>query len=95
MTPAARPPDYMTRRSGTSAPPKVLHAGVFDDEMKYRALWKRFYNTIAIKERINPNLRRQHMPKKFEKYYQMSMVDGAKPTALPSDISRSKDAERF
>ncbi len=67
-----------------------------DDEMKYRALWKRFYNTIAIKERINPNLRRQHMPKKFWKnIIEMSMVDGAKPTALPSDISRSKDAERF
>ena len=37
------------------------------DEVAYRRLWKTFYDTIAIKERINPNLRRQLMPKKYWK----------------------------
>ncbi len=37
------------------------------DEVAYRRLWKTFYDTIAVKERINPNLRRQLMPKKYWK----------------------------
>lgn len=36
-------------------------------EQEYRRMWKAFYNTIAIKERINPTLRRNHMPKKYWK----------------------------
>lgn len=60
------------------------------DELQYRALWKRFYDTIAIRERVNPGLRRQHMPKKFwRNITEMAMPDNAPPTALPSDISRS------
>jgi probable DNA metabolism protein len=66
------------------------------DELQYRALWKRYYTTIAIKERINPNLRRQHMPKKFWKNItEMSMLDDAPPTALPSDLSRAKSSELY
>jgi len=38
-----------------------------EDEKMYRTLWKKFYDTIAIKERVNYNLRRQHMPKKYWK----------------------------
>ena len=38
------------------------------DEAHYQALWRTFYNSIAIKQRINPNLRRQFMPKKFWRY---------------------------
>lgn len=38
-----------------------------ENEREYRKLWKTFYDTIAIKERINPNLRRQLMPKKYWK----------------------------
>ena len=34
-------------------------------EANYRLLWKRFYDTIAIKERENPQLRRTHMPKRY------------------------------
>jgi hypothetical protein len=32
------------------------------EELAYRRLWKGFYDAIAIKERINPDLRRQLMP---------------------------------
>lgn len=37
------------------------------DEQAYRRMWKAFYDTIAIKERANYALRRQHMPKKYWK----------------------------
>ena len=38
---------------------------VGEEEAKYRALWKRFYNTIAIEGRNNPKLRMNHMPKRY------------------------------
>jgi len=37
-------------------------------EEKYRALWKQFYNTIAIEGRINPKLRMGNMPKRYWKH---------------------------
>ena len=35
------------------------------EEVQYRALWKRFYDTIAIEGRINPKRRMGHMPKRY------------------------------
>ena len=35
------------------------------EEALYRELWKRFYHSISIKERENPKLRMQHMPKRY------------------------------
>lgn len=35
------------------------------DEIKFQELWTLFYNTVAIKERINKNLRRSHMPNRY------------------------------
>ncbi len=35
------------------------------EEAAYRRLWKRFYDTIAIRERENPRLRMTHMPKRY------------------------------
>ncbi len=53
------------------------------DEAAYRRMWRTFYDTIAIKERINPNLRRQHMPKKYWKHLtEMQSPDEPSP-ALP------------
>ena len=36
-----------------------------DNEQEYRTLWKLFFNTMAIKERINPRLQAQMVPKKY------------------------------
>lgn len=36
-----------------------------EQEANYRLLWKRFYDTIAIKERENPRLRMSNMPKRY------------------------------
>lgn len=36
-----------------------------ETEARYRTLWKRFYDTIAIKERYNPKCRMTQMPKRY------------------------------
>ena len=36
-----------------------------ETEATYRLLWKRFYDTIAIKERDNPQCRMRNMPKRY------------------------------
>ena len=36
-----------------------------ETEARYRLLWKRFYDTIAIKERYNPKCRMTQMPKRY------------------------------
>ncbi len=35
------------------------------DELRYRALWKSFYDTIAVEGRENPKCRMSHMPKRY------------------------------
>lgn len=39
-----------------------------EDEKMFQDLWKGYFNAMTIKERINPRLQRQHMPKRFWKY---------------------------
>lgn len=34
-------------------------------EAQYRRLWKRFYDTVEIRERHNPKLRQTHMPRRY------------------------------
>lgn len=36
-----------------------------DEEQQFQNLWKTFFNTISIKERQNPRLQMQYMPKKY------------------------------
>lgn len=38
------------------------------DEKLFQRMWKQYFQSIAIKERINPKLQRQHMPVRFWKY---------------------------
>lgn len=39
-----------------------------EDEKIFQELWKSYFKSMTIKERINPKLQRQHMPKRFWKY---------------------------
>lgn len=39
-----------------------------EDEELWQKLWKKFVDSIAIKERINPGLQRQMLPMRFRKY---------------------------
>ena len=38
------------------------------DEKLFQSMWKEYFKSIAIKERLNPRLHRQHMPARFWKY---------------------------
>lgn len=50
-------------------------------ERLYRALWKRFYDTVAIEGRYNPVCRRSHMPQRY--WNTMTEFDRTIPDALP------------
>ena len=39
-----------------------------EDEKLYQDLWKGYFKSMTIKERINPKLHRQHLPKRYWKY---------------------------
>ena len=39
-----------------------------ENEKLFQELWKNYFKSITIKERINPKLHRQHLPKRFWKY---------------------------
>jgi len=38
------------------------------DEKLFQELWKGYFKSLTIKERINPRLQRQHMPQRFWRY---------------------------
>lgn len=46
---------------------KLDEAMMAEDEKMFQELWKGYFKAITIKERINPKLHRQHMPKRFWK----------------------------
>ena len=43
----------------------VTFPEITESEAHYQALWKQFYNTIAIEGRENPRCRMTHMPKRY------------------------------
>lgn len=47
--------------------PDGFDASAMADDRYYQALWKRFYDSIAIESRLNPELRRQFVPLRFWK----------------------------
>lgn len=44
---------------------KLALPPVDEAERRYRALWKLFYDTVAVEGRVNPKLRRTHMPMRY------------------------------
>lgn len=60
--------EALFHQSGRTAilPVESFSVGAPDgDERFYRALWRRFYETISIEGRYNPKLRMSHMPKRY------------------------------
>lgn len=39
-----------------------------EDEQLFQTLWKNYFKALSIKERLNPRLQRQHMPRRFWKF---------------------------
>lgn len=70
-------------------------------EARYRLLWKRFYDTIAIKERENPRLRMSNMPKRYwgtmtefqrEDFFRPSSAGAVLPPPIPSGLPPGPEA---
>ncbi len=55
-----RPPHLVTGKLDPSLMDK--------DEQLFQQLWQQYFKSIAIKERINPKLHRQNLPRRFWKY---------------------------
>lgn len=53
-----------------------------EEDLYYHALWKRFYDCVAIESRTNHDLRRQFMPKRFWKN-----LSEMSPLTDPADAS--------
>ena len=51
------------------------------EELRYRQLWRSFYDTIAIQARYNPRCRMTHMPKRY--WAMMTEFQQESPCALP------------
>lgn len=47
---------------------KVKDHLLAENEVLYQRLWKRYFKAITIRERINPKLHRQHLPRRYWKY---------------------------
>lgn len=58
-----------------------------ETEAHYRVLWKRFYDTIAIKERYNPKCRQTQMPKRYwNTMTEFQDEDSFKPQSSPAAV---------
>lgn len=58
-----------------------------EEERKYRALWRLFYDTIEVEGRHNPRCRMGHMPKRYWRFMTEFMVDPA-PKEKPLEEER-------
>ncbi len=56
---------------------------------EHKKLWQTYYQTIGIKERENPKLRQQFMPKKYQKH--LVELDPDTTTQKPRNDRRSED----
>ena len=55
--------DFEALKSG-----KVEDEKLSDEELFFQKLWKEYFKSTTIRERINLRLQRQHMPKKYWRY---------------------------
>lgn len=61
------------------------------EELQYKRLWKRFYETIAIRERYNARCRQGHLPKKYWKNMnEFTFVETAKTRARDQAEQKKK-----
>jgi probable DNA metabolism protein len=47
---------------------KIDETAMAEDEDLFQKMWKSYYKSMTIKERINPKLHRQNMPRRFWRY---------------------------
>ncbi|HIZ55248.1 MAG TPA: TIGR03915 family putative DNA repair protein [Firmicutes bacterium] len=76
---------YITDASGMHLPSYA------EDEAEFRRLWKRFFQTIAIRERANYICQRGHLPLKYRRYMTEFQVDSVLSPAA-GYLDREKSA---
>jgi len=66
-----------------------------EEEMRFRALWQLFYDTIEIKERHNPRCRMNHMPKRYWRFMTEFAQQGtdANVTAFSHSAPHKREAD--
>lgn len=52
----------------TDAPPLQQMISETEEEIQFQNLWKQYFKSIAIKERLNPRLQRHYMPRRYWDY---------------------------
>jgi len=58
-----------------------------EEEIYYRALWKKFYETIAIKERYNPRCQNTFLPKRYRhNMTEFLPLEHENPAAITQDL---------
>jgi len=69
---------------------RILHVDRLDlnlpgeEEIHFRTLWKRFYETIAIAERVNPRCQNTRMPKRYRRTMTEFMPVDHERQAIPA-----------
>ena len=56
---------YQDKKLEITAVEEIEFAQESETELYYQELWKSFYDTIGIKERLNPKCRMRNMPKRY------------------------------
>jgi len=56
---------HQNRRAEIISVENIEFPPISEDEAKYQAMWKRFYNTVSIEARENPRCRMSFMPKRY------------------------------
>ena len=59
------------------------------EERTFRAMWRNYFQTIAIEGRINPKCQSTHMPKRYRHVMTEFLTDEELETGLPGQIARA------
>ena len=59
---------HFENKQTSSSSGKLDEELLAEDEKIFQKLWKEYFKSITIKERLNPKLHRQHLPVRFWKY---------------------------
>lgn len=59
------------------------------EERGFRAMWRRYYETIAIEGRLNPKCQSTHLPKRYRHVMTEFLTDEELETSLPEQTARA------
>lgn len=57
-------------------------------ERAFRAMWRKYYKTIAIEGRLNPKCQSTHLPKRYRHVMTEFLTDGEMERGLPAGTDR-------